>query len=143
MKTSLVAVLQMFIPLLIILGVMIIHGKENNSKFGMLYGYCIFFGWITAIIMGMTFKTLPFIIWNKMYHKKAHIGKTPAPKELFSESIYYTSWVSYILGFLTYGIGILEQNDLVLKGGAAFLVLSAIMYLLNVMIVFLHKPKTT
>ena len=142
MKTSLVAVAQMFIPLLIILVTIFFNGKENNGKFGMLYGYCIFFGWITAIIMGMTFKTLPFIIWNKMYHKKAHIGKTPAPIELLSESVYYTSWVAYIIGFLTYGIGIITQNEMALKGGAALLVLSAVLYLLNVIIVFSHKPKT-
>lgn len=142
MKTSLISVVQMFVPILIILFLIMLSSTKHQAKLGVLYGFCIFFGWITAIIMGMTFKTLPFIIWNKAYHKKAHEGKTPPPKDLFSDSLYYTSLVSYITGFITYALGIIFSNDLATKGGAALLLLSATFYTINVMIVFLHKPQT-
>ena len=132
----------MFIPLLVLSVLLILSTSQDQAQLGLLYGFCIFFGWITAIIIGMTFKTLPFIIWNRSYHKKAHAGKTPAPKELFSEGIYYTGLVTYLIGFLTYFVGILSDNDMILKGGSAGLVLAAALYVMNVMIIFLHKPTT-
>ena len=98
-------------------------------------------GMIGSIIFGMTFKTLPFIVWNRSYHKKAHAGKTPAPKELFNDSIFYIMLIAYLVGFIIFIFGIVTGHDMVLKSGAALLVLSALLYVMNVMIVFLHKPK--
>ncbi|WP_124641998.1 MULTISPECIES: cytochrome C oxidase subunit I [Amniculibacterium] len=141
MKTSLISVVQMFIPIVVISFVIALSNSENQGKLGMLYGFCIFFGWITAIIFGMTFKTLPFIVWNRSYHKKAHAGKTPAPKELFNDSIFYIMLIAYLVGFIIFIFGIVTGHDMVLKSGAALLVLSALLYVMNVMIVFLHKPK--
>ncbi|MBC7688455.1 MAG: cytochrome C oxidase subunit I, partial [Aquabacterium sp.] len=68
LKISLFSVLMMVLPLivLIITLILLVSGKDN-SRMVLLYGFSIFFGWITAIIFGMTFKTLPFIIWNKVY----------------------------------------------------------------------------
>ena len=141
MKTSLASVVQMFVPIVIIVFLLVFSSEEKQSKLGFLYGFCIFFGWITAIIFGMTFKTLPFIVWNRTYHKKAHAGKTPAPKELFSEKVFYTMMLFYILGFLFFIFGVIVQNDILLKLGATALVLSATLYVINVMTVFLHKPQ--
>ncbi|HEY0899927.1 MAG TPA: cytochrome C oxidase subunit I, partial [Sphingobacteriaceae bacterium] len=66
MKVSLVSVALMFFPLTSLLGVIyfISIGGPELPRIIMLYGFCIFFGWVTAMILGMTFKTLPFIVWN-------------------------------------------------------------------------------
>ena len=69
MKVSLLSVLMMLIPvvfLIVILVLFFLSDKENTNMI-ISYGFIIFFGWITAIILGMTFKTLPFIVWNKVY----------------------------------------------------------------------------
>jgi hypothetical protein len=68
------------------------------------YGFIIFFGWITAIILGMTFKTLPFIVWNKVYHQQAGKGKTPNPKDLFSATDFSNGWRGiYFRLYIIYG----------------------------------------
>src|SRR5690606_14905678 len=108
-------------------------------RIAMLYGFCIFFGWITAIILGMTFKTMPFIIWNKVYHNKAHQGRTPAPKELFNDDVYKIMLYSYLAGFIIFIIGIIVLNAIVLKIGALALLIAAILYVYNVMIAASHK----
>jgi hypothetical protein len=141
MKTSLISVVQMFVPIVVLAFLLIFSSENNQSTLGFLYGFCIFFGWITAIIFGMTFKTLPFIVWNKIYHKKAHAGKTPAPKELFSEKVYYTMLLFYSFGFLIFIFGTIVQKVFLLKFGALFLLLAATLYVFNVMTVFLHKPQ--
>jgi uncharacterized membrane protein YphA (DoxX/SURF4 family) len=79
----------------------------------------------------MTFKTLPFIIWNKVYHSRG-MGKTQAPKELFSENLFKVMGLLYLTGFILFVAGILVLNDLLLKAGAAILLTSAIFYVINV-----------
>lgn len=140
MKISLLSVAMLFLPilsLLVVIGFASIASASPNLV--LLYGFCIFFGWITAIILGMTFKTLPFIVWNKVYRARA-VGKTPIPKELFSDKLFKMMAVAYILGFILFLPGILFLNDVLLKTGAAALLLAAIFYVCNVAKTVFHKP---
>jgi hypothetical membrane protein len=96
-------------------------------------------GWLTAIILGMTFKTLPFIVWNKVYHARSGLGKTPNPKDLFSSRLFNSMAVIYLAGFLCFAIGIITSNNLAIKGGALFLVGCAFLYNINVFKTVFHK----
>lgn len=142
LKLSLLSVLMMAVPIvfLLIIIVWVLFTKENTSLI-LTYGFCIFFGWITAIIFGMTFKTLPFILWNKTYHVKAGIGKTPNPKDLFSTPIF--KWMAglYISGFILFILGILLKTEFILRPAAILLIGSAFLYNTNVFKMILHKPK--
>lgn len=135
-KTSLIAVVQMLVVLIVAFALL---PDAEFRGVAFVYGFCIFFGWLTTIILGMTFKTMPFIVWNKVYHNRGHLGKTPAPKELFNETVYKIMLYSYLSGFLTFIIGILILNQIVLKAAAAALVLAAILYVHNVWITATHK----
>lgn len=138
MKTSLIAVVQMLFVLIVALGFL---SDGTVPAIALLYGFCIFFGWLTAIIMGMTFKTMPFIIWNRVYHNRAHQSKTPAPKELFSEVIYKAMLYSYLVGFVLFILGVVVLNQLIIKVAALALVISALLYVSNVMTTASHKPR--
>lgn len=140
MRVSLLSVAMLFLPLLSLVIVIYFMSGGVKANTVLLYGFCIFFGWITAIIFGMTFKTLPFIVWNKVYHARA-VGKTPAPKELFSEKLFNTMSVLYLLGFVLFLFGIIFLNDALLKTGAASLLASAVLYVANVAKTILHQPK--
>jgi len=130
----------LFLPILCLLVVIYFLTIEAKPNLVLLYGFCIFFGWITAIILGMTFKTLPFIVWNKVYHQRAHAGKTPVPKDLFSDHIFQWMSISYLVGFAVFISGILLLNDLLLKTGAVALLLSSVLYVWNVAIIVFHQP---
>jgi len=141
MKVSLLSVALMLLPLISLLVVISFLSLEVKTNVVLLYGFCIFFGWLTAIIFGMTFKTLPFIVWNKVYHHRASTGKTPAPKELFSERIFNGMSIAYLLGFVLIISGIILLNDALLKTGAVALLISAVLYVFNVGITFFHQPE--
>lgn len=141
MKTSLLSVLQMFLPIAALLLVLLFLPADRYPNIGLLYGFCIFFGWITAIILGMTFKTLPFIVWNKVYHKRAHAGKTPVPKDLFSERVYHIMLLAYVSGFVVFIFGIIFINQLTLQIGAVCLLAAAALYLFNVGKTYFHQPE--
>lgn len=138
-KISMLSVGFMIIPLLII--IMVTLTSSNSEKLIMLYGFTIFFGWITTLILGMTFKTLPFIIWNKVYNNIDSIIKTPDPKALFNNTLYTISSLSYLIGFVIFGYGIIRANVYVLNAGAALLLLTALMYNLNVFKIIIHQAK--
>ncbi|MFA6946950.1 MAG: cytochrome C oxidase subunit I [Pedobacter sp.] len=140
MQISLLSVALLLLPILSLLAVIYFMTEDSGSNLVLLYGFCIFFGWITALIMGMTFKTLPFIVWNKVYQTRA-IGKTPAPKELFSKSLFKMMALLYLTGFILFLAGILLLNDLLLKSGAASLLASAIVYVINVAKTVFHQAK--
>jgi len=140
MKISLLSVAMLVLPLLSLLAIISFITEDSASNLVLLYGFCIFFGWISAIIIGMTFKTLPFIIWNKVYQIRA-IGKTPAPKELFSENLFKVMSLLYLSGFIVFVAGILALNDLLLKSGSALLLTSALLYVINVLKIAFHKIK--
>ncbi|MCW3091830.1 MAG: cytochrome oxidase subunit [Ferruginibacter sp.] len=142
MKVSLLSVWMMAMPLAILLItiVLLINNKEN-TQLVLLYGFSIFFGWITAIIFGMTFKTLPFIVWNKVYYDKAGLGKTPNPKDLYSNRLFSAMAIAYLGGFILFSAGIVFSSGVILKSASAFLLLAAVLYNWNVFKLVLHKPN--
>lgn len=143
MKVSLLAVMLIMIPLLLLL-ISIVSAvifSQEDIALSLSYGFLIFFGWITAIILGMTFKTLPFIVWNKVYHKRSGIGKTPNPKDLFSNTVFKLMSVAYIAGLLLFVMGSLMIHLLLIKCGAVLLLMAASLYVFNVLKVVTHKPQ--
>lgn len=142
MKTSLLSVLMMLIPLIFLISITgWLFADKMNEKMGVIYGFIIFFGWITAIIFGMTFKTLPFIVWNKMYHDKAGFEKTPNPRELFNNSVFVAMIVIYLAGFGLFITGASLANASILSIAAAVLITAAVLYNWNVIKVLSHKPE--
>jgi len=142
MKISLVSVLMMIVPLIFLMTLIIgLLFSSASTRLILAYGFTIFFGWLTAIILGMTFKTLPFIVWNKIYHTKAGLVKTPNPKDLFSDKIFNAMALSYLAGFLFFAVGIMKANILLVKYGALFLLGCAFLYNVNVFKVLFHKQR--
>jgi hypothetical protein len=138
MKISLLAVVLLFLPLLIFPLVLLFSGSHQLTLIK-LYGFTIFFGWLTAIILGMTFKTLPFIIWNKVYHHLAGKGKTPAPKELYHPGLIRWMALAYSAGWLLFVTGLLLENNRILQVGAGGVLLAAIAYTWNIVVLITHK----
>jgi hypothetical protein len=140
-KISLLSVAMMLLPviLLLVLIVLLVFSFAD-AKLALAYGFSIFFGWMTAIILGMTFKTLPFIVWNKVYHNKAGLGKTPSPKDLFSESIFNKMGIAYLAGFCLFLAGVLLSSVITLQIASILLLITAVLYNFNVMKMLLHKP---
>ncbi len=106
-----------------------------------LYGFLVICGWVTALILGMTFKTLPFIIWNKVYKARAGVSKTPAPVELYSKKIFRAMAVLFISAVAVCSGGLILLHQHLVQAGAGLLVLVAIAYCINVWNLVFHKPR--
>lgn len=139
-RLSILSALMMILPLLNLLALMIFQDKNSDSySLTLAYGFTIFFGWLTAIILGMTFKTLPFIVWNREYQGYTGSRPRPDPKDLFNASLVKWMTLAYLAGFVLFVIGVgFEQNSL-LQPGAALLFFSAVAYIINVVKLVLYR----
>lgn len=143
MKHSLLAFLFVFV--LIVSGV-VVHGNIlGNEIYAMrltlLYGTSVIIGFLSLLILGQTFKTLPFIVWLHKYGKLAGKGKTPLPKDLFSEKIAKLQFVGFVTTYPVLLIGIGIGQIVVIQAACILLILTATLYNVNVFKILLHKTK--
>ncbi len=109
-------------------------------KWTALYGTFLFLGWITAIILGKTFKTLPFIVWNTHYSKLHGATKVPLPKAMYSERLTVCQFYLYMAAFILLVIGMATDGLLVMRVALSLWVVLAVIYAINVAKVIFHKP---
>lgn len=112
---------------------------SSGYRWTMLYGTLLFMGWITSIILGKTFKTLPFIIWNDHYKNLSGKVKVPLPKDLYIEKLTVWQFRIFIAAFLVFALGIILQQVIIIRIGAILWVAVAVLYNVNVFKLMLHK----
>jgi hypothetical protein len=143
MKQTAFSFLILVIPFFLIFSLLFNFKFLNNITLplSVAYGSAIVIGFITSLVMGQTYKTLPFIVWLKVY--RGRIGKVvlPLPKDLYSEKVAIAQLWLFAAGFalLLLGISIAIDNLLILSGIALFL--SAALYNFNLFKIIFHKPK--
>jgi hypothetical protein len=138
MKHSLISFLCLGLALTLVPVVL----YSRDYRWAILYGMLLFMGWVTGIILGKTFKTLPFIIWNGQYKQLSGKVKVPLPKHLYSEQLVQWQFGLYIAGVTFLGTGIAADNGLIIRAATIVWLLLSWLYVYNVMKVLLHKTKT-
>ncbi|HHB78782.1 MAG TPA: DUF59 domain-containing protein [Saprospiraceae bacterium] len=133
MKVSVLAFPALLIPLA--LSIYVLFGGSGD----VLYGFTALTVFFFPLILGQTYKTLPFIIWLDRYQVFVGKRKVPMPGDLFSDQIAQAHMWTYGIGLgaILLGIG-LRQNTWLLVGAIFFLV-TGILYTLNVFKMLLHK----
>lgn len=124
---------------IILIPVVMLNPKQLD--WAMVYGSLIFMGWITSLILGKTFKTLPFIVWNDHYKNHSGKPKIPMPKHLFYESWVKWQFFIYLAGFIIFIVGIKTGFAWLIQLAAIVMTGVAIIYNLNVFKIILHKPN--
>ena len=106
------------------------------------FGATILIGFVSSLIMGQTYKTLPFIVWLHVYRNKMGKVDVPFPKDLYSEKVAQIQLASFAFGFIIFFIGILLIQEFAIQLGGVFLLFSSILYVFNSLKIVLHKSKT-
>ena len=136
----------MFVFLLIpvVLSGMLLWQKNPYGTMGMLLslllGFSTIFGVINLIILGQTYKTIPFIIWLERY--KPYVGKyqIPLPREVYLAKLALVQYRLYILFLVLYALGVISRNFVILNIALIVLAAVAVMYNFNMLKMFFHKP---
>ena len=141
MQQTFVALALLLLPL----GLMFVVSTEMGlpqqllSATYLVYGISVFLGFVTALILGQTFKTLPFIVWMHTYEN--HVGqyKTPLPKDMYSHTLLRWQNITYLSGLVVLLTGVWFRDQQVILSGAIAFTLTAILYTVNVFRMLLHK----
>jgi hypothetical protein len=125
MKQSLIAICLLFIPfILLTISILYSHNASTATITG--YGYSFLFGFISVLIMGQTFKTLPFIVW--MHITKDGQRLSLQPKDLYKEPLVRLQAILYLPGFLCFLSGLLLQKTILMYLGNSFMVIASLLY---------------
>jgi len=106
-----------------------------------LYGITIVLGFLSSMVLGQTYKTLPFIIWLKKYHSKVGKQKVPLPQELYSDKLANWHFYTYLIGLPTLIVGVFVSNVQLIQLAAVLIIITAILYNYNVFKILFHKEK--
>jgi hypothetical protein len=132
MKQTFLALALLSIPFILLF---IISVTQNVPQPGVVsvYGFSFFGGFIGTIIMGQTFKTLPFIVWMHITNP----GKLPEimPKDLFNERCVKGQMFLYLSGYLLFLSGLLTKQLLFLYSGSCLMTIAAAWYLVHVLFI--------
>ena len=130
---------------ILILPFIIFYNLKSDAvalKLSVVYGVLIFMGWISTLILGQTFKTLPFIIWMRHYGNLPAQVKTPLPESLFSNNILKIQFISFIVFLTAFIPSIVLRLPWFTYLALISLVITALSYCLNISKMLLHKSET-
>ena len=142
MQYSFIAITSLLLPLIISFILKFYRLEfELLNNLTIFYGFSVMFGFITTLILGQTYKTLPFIVWLNKYKSLVGKIKTPLPKELYNTNIANIQFIFYLAFVLVEIIGILANNLLLVTIGNYIFLVVAILYNINIFYIILHKVK--
>jgi hypothetical protein len=138
MKQSFIALGAISLPFVLLM-VAVLCYHEAPVSMVTAYGYSFFGGFITTLIMGQTFKTLPFIVW--MHITKPDRLADLQPKNLYNEQLVVVQMALYLPGFLLFLTGILLESPYLLYPGSTLMVVASILYCGHVLYVINQLRK--
>ena len=142
MQQSLLAFILLVVPvvLIVLTGIKQPFGGTLSLSLVMVYGSTLLIGFVSSLIQGQSYKTLPFIVWLKVY--KHQVGKMdlPFPKELYSGKVAQAQIWIYSIGLAGFLTGLYLRNLILLTLGGSFLLVSAGFFAYNIFKIVLHKP---
>jgi hypothetical protein len=141
MKQSALSFISLLMAILFGFLLLLFTKEKTSLKVALSYGSLIIIGFIASLILGQTFKTLPFIIWLKVYKKLIGKGKLPLPKDLYSDVFLKLQMYFFFIGFVVFILGILLLIKNIISIGGCLLFISSILYCINTFKIILHKPK--
>ncbi len=143
MKLSAIALVLL---LLSVISFVLVYFGNNVLGLGVgrieiIAGILLVYGFFTGLILGQTYKTLPFIIWLFHYQKLVGKQKTPLPADLYSDRLATIHMYSFVISLLLFMAGLLFTVKLLLMLAAVAMVFTSIVYGINVYRMIFHKKQ--
>jgi hypothetical protein len=110
--------------------------QEVHEGFRLLYGWLAFVGFTGFIIVGQTYKILPFLVWFNKYSDKVGQAHVPMLKDMFDERLAKIEFWLMLAGFLIAAVALPTTNTSLFRIGAAVLATSAAVLVWNVTTIF-------
>jgi len=114
---------------------------DQTSSVTIVYGVLLLMGWITGIILGQSFKTLPFIVWNSHYRDLTGRVRVPLPRDLYRERwLRWQLWI-YVVSVILLVIGIISRHMMIIRIATWSWLGLSLLYAINISQILLHKNE--
>lgn len=145
MVKTLLAVLMLLLAISILPFIVYHHIQQNPLAVSLtvFYGFLVFMGATSLLILGQTFKTLPFMVWVRYYEHLAGKVKTPLPADLVNQKIFLLQFIAFLAFLILFATGLICGLTGLRYAGALCLIVTALAYLGNVLHLLLHQVKIT
>ena len=106
-----------------------------------LYGFGTIIAFYGNLVMGISYRTLPFIVWLIKYKKFLGKKKVPKPDDLYNYKLGLVQFYTFAIMLVFLIAGLLTQNTIILKGAALLLLTASVFYNINVFAVIFKSKK--
>lgn len=111
--------------ILILLSLSVSAVKTDWTNFKVLYGLLWLMGGLASMLIGMSFKTLPFMAWNNNSTRT----DSRLPKDLFKQGSYRFMMIMHLAGISSGAIGLLFSSSALFNLSKPSFILSSATYL--------------
>ncbi|MCL6524520.1 MAG: hypothetical protein K6T34_07640 [Thermoflavifilum sp.] len=112
-----------------------------DHQWSIIYGMLLLMGWVSSLILGQTFKTLPFIVWNARYKQWNGKFKIPLPRQLYTEWRLQWQFRLYLLSIGLWLLAVFTHNEWLAYAAALSWLGMALCYAVNVVEILFHRVQ--
>lgn len=97
----------------------------------LVYGYLVFIGFISMLIVGQMYKILPFLTWYHKYSSKAGIEKVPMLREMYNEKIAGIEFYLMIIAVAGVAVSVLLNLNVIVLVFFTVMLVSVLLFVFN------------
>lgn len=109
----------------------LIFDLSKTMNITLAFGYLIFFGFISMLIVGQMYKIIPFLTWYYKFSSKAGIEKVPTLKEMYNERLTYIEYYLMLTAVICVPVFVLLKLYIIVLAAFILMLISAILFVFN------------
>ena len=125
-----------FILSLLIIGLYLF---TQSNKLLVVFGFIVFFGVITPLIVGHLYKIIPFLVWFERFSPLVGIQKVPMLVDMVPERSAHFAYNFHLVAFVMILIALFFELDMIFSAGVSFMVFGAIFMLKDIIYMMRYK----
>lgn len=115
-----------------------VPGEEFATRLAFAYGVLALLGWISAMVVGMTYKIIPFLVWHHRYSDLVGLRPVPSATQFLGALLPRTGFWLLHAGTLTVAGGLILESGPVLQAGTTVLGLAGAVFALGLVRIYRH-----
>jgi hypothetical protein len=116
----------------------IIGDEAQAERVAVAYAFLGLIGWISLMIVGMSYRVVPLLVWLDRYMPFLHDQQVPKVSELASERWQRWSFALLVTGVLLSSGSLAIESAPGLRAGLILLVLGVLLFAANMLRVYAH-----
>ncbi len=102
------------------------------SNIYLIFGYLVFYGYLSMLIVGQMYKIVPFLAWYHKYSSKVGLEPVPMLKDMFNEKYALTSYYLMTTAIITTTASFIFNSQIALLFSFGLMFLGSLIFTFNI-----------